>query len=129
MEMYALDVLFARQGCGTCTAWKSFVSLHVVLSYFQCFGVWFFFTLKVHFKGFKGSTLENKEKDKRIPRLCDATLHHMYKKTQKTTYSADLNVRSVHLRALRWRGENEIRPFRSMQSLNGSTWIWPSTIY
>lgn len=58
MEMYALDVLLARQGCGTCTAWKSFVSMHVVLFYSQCF----VFSLKVHFKGFKGSTLENKEK-------------------------------------------------------------------
>lgn len=69
--------------------------MHVVLFYFQ----WFFFTPKVHFKGFRGPT----------PRLHDATLHHTYKEKKK--YSADLNVRSVHLQAVRWRGENEIRPF------------------
>lgn len=79
MEMYALDVLLARQGCGTCTAWKSFVSMHVVLFYFQCF----FFTLKVHFEGFRGPTLENKEKHKRNPRLRDATLHHTYREKKK----------------------------------------------
>lgn len=72
----------------------------------------FVFTLKVHFKGFRGSTLgkQRKKKNKRTPGPRDATLHHMYEENKKT-YSVDLNVRSVHLQAVRWRGENEIRPF------------------